>query len=51
MPDPLAYGNMLKSDPTQADLTSYVFVLCIETNVYLYNLWVEPMKNIHEGNG
>ena len=49
-----ANGNII-SDPTQVDLTSNVFVLCTNVNVYLhvynYSWWVEHGINIHEGNG
>ena len=41
------------SDPTLVDLTSNIFVLYTNINIYLYNysLWVEPSMNIHEGKG
>ena len=47
------YGNMIRYDPTQVDLTSNFFVLCTNMKVYLYNYskWVEPCMNIHEGKG
>ena len=33
----LAYGNMIRYDPTLVDLTSIFFVLCTNMKVYLYN--------------
>ena len=31
-----AYGNMIRFDPTLADLTSNLVVLCTKMKVYLY---------------
>ena len=32
-----AYGNMIRYDPTQVDLTSNFFVLCTNLKVYLFD--------------
>ena len=37
LPCLIAYGNMIRNDPTLVDLTSNFFVLCTNAKVYLYN--------------
>ena len=33
----VAYGNMIRYDPTLVDLASNLFVICTNVKVYLYN--------------
>ena len=46
----VAYGNMIRYEPTLVDLIGNAFVICTNVKVYFnFSYFVEPSMNFHGG--